>query len=71
MKPAPCSVKRSPCPSPQIIGPTLHVRLDPASAPRRSKALAVLCTELTGTATYYPGTDLTLSYSVEGCPQIN
>jgi len=28
----------------QVIGDTLHVRLDPASAPRRSKALAALCT---------------------------
>jgi hypothetical protein len=40
----------------QINGTTLHVRLDPASAPRRSKALASLCTELTDTATRYPGT---------------
>lgn len=43
----------------QIIGDTLHVRLDPASAPRRSRALAALCTELTDIATRYPGTDLT------------
>ena len=49
----------------QILGNTLHVRLDPASAPRRSKALAALCTELTDTATRYPGTDLTLAYSVK------
>jgi len=50
----------------QIIGTTLHVRLDPASAPRRSKALAALCAELTETQTRYPGTDLTLKYSVKG-----
>ena len=43
----------------QITGNTLHVCLDPASAPRRSKALAALCIELTYTATRYPGTDLT------------
>ena len=55
----------------QIIGQTLHVRLDPASAPRRSKALAALCTELTQTATRYPGTDLTLAYAVKGYTQIN
>jgi hypothetical protein len=55
----------------QIIGDTLHVRLDPASAPRRSKALAALCTELTDTQTRYPGTDLTLAYSVKGHPQTN
>jgi len=55
----------------QIIGDTLHVRLDPASAPRRSKALAALCTELTDTATRYPGTNLTLAYSVKGHPKTN
>ena len=49
----------------QILGNTPHVRLDHASAPRRSKALAALCTELTDTATRYPGTDLTLAYSVK------
>jgi transposase len=52
----------------QITGDTLHVRLDPASAPRRSNALAALCTELTDTATRYPGTDLTLAYTIKGHP---
>jgi hypothetical protein len=52
----------------QIIGTTLHVRLDPASAPRRSRALAALCAELTNTATRYPDTELTLAYSVKGHP---
>jgi hypothetical protein len=52
----------------QIIGDTLHVRLDPPSAPRRSKALAALCVELTDTGTRYPGTDLTLAYSVKHHP---
>jgi transposase len=55
----------------QITGTTLHVRLDPASAPRRSKALAALCSELTATATRYPGTDLTLAYSIKSHPEIN
>src|SRR5450759_1736831 len=49
----------------QIIGGTLHVRLDPASAPRRSRALAALCVELTDTQTRYPGTNLTIAYSVK------
>ena len=49
----------------QIVGTELHVRLDPASAPRRSNALAALCTELNDTETRYPGTDLTLVYSVK------
>jgi hypothetical protein len=52
----------------QITGDTLHVRLDPPSAPRRSKALTALCTKLTDTATRYPGTDLTLAYSIKGHP---
>lgn len=52
----------------QIRGDILHVRLDPASAPRRSNALAALCTELTNTATRYPGTNLTLTYSIKGHP---
>src|SRR5665648_619669 len=52
----------------EIIGTTLHVRLDPASAPRRSRALAALAAELTNTATRYPGTNLTLAYSVKGQP---
>jgi len=54
----------------QIIGDTLHVRLDPASAPRRSKAIAALCAELNDTATTYPGTALTLAYSVKGYPAL-
>lgn len=52
----------------QVVGDTLHVRLDPASAPRRSKALAALCAELTATETRYPGTDLTFVYSVKRHP---
>jgi len=54
----------------QIIGDTLHVRLDPASAPRRSKAIAALCNELNDTATIYPGTALTLNYSIKGYPAL-
>src|SRR5665648_858147 len=50
----------------QITGTTLHVRIDPASAPRRSRALAALAAELTTTATRYPGTNLTIAYSVKG-----
>jgi hypothetical protein len=51
-----------------ITGATLHVRLDPASAPRHSRALAGLCDELTATETTYPGTGLTIAYSVKGQP---
>ena len=54
----------------QIIGDTLHIGLDPASAPRRSKAIATLCNELNDTKTLYPGTTLTLHYSVKGHPTL-
>lgn len=49
----------------QIRGDELHVRLDLASAPRRSRALAALCTDLTASETRYPGTDLKIAYSVK------
>jgi transposase len=51
-----------------IQGDTLHIRLDPATAPRRSRALHALCRELTATQTHYPGTNLTICYSVKGQP---
>lgn len=50
----------------QIVGDELHVRIEPLSAPRRSRAIAALCTELTATETRYPGTELKLVYSVKG-----
>mgnify|MGYP000161405158 FL=1 len=49
----------------EIRGSTLHVRLDPLSAPRRTRAIAGLCEELNATKTIYPGTDLLLVYSVK------
>ncbi|MGH8906334.1 MAG: hypothetical protein ACRD0K_07430 [Egibacteraceae bacterium] len=49
----------------QIIGDALHVRIHPLSAPRRARALAGLCAELTATRTVYPGTNLTLVYTVQ------
>lgn len=50
----------------QVLGKQLHVRINALSAPRRSRALAGLCAELTDTETIYPGTDLVLVYSVKG-----
>jgi hypothetical protein len=44
---------------------TLHIRLDPLSAPRHTAALAELCHTLNDTHTVYPGTGLTLHYSVK------
>ena len=49
----------------EVVGNELHVRLDPLSAPRRTAAIAGLCEDLTATKTIYPGTELTLVYSVK------
>lgn len=46
----------------------LRVRLDPLIAPRRTRALAALCQQLSTTATSYPGTTLTLRYEVKEHP---
>jgi len=50
----------------QVKGTQLHVHVNALSAPRRTKALAGLCADLTATETTYPGTDLTLVYAVKG-----
>jgi len=50
----------------EVKGATLHVRIEPLSAPRRTRAIAGLCEELNGTGTVYPGTNLKLVYSVKG-----
>lgn len=49
----------------EIQGDKLHVRILPLSGPRRTKAMAALCEELTATETLYPGTDLVIVYSVK------
>jgi hypothetical protein len=46
----------------------LRVRLDPLSAPRRTRALAALCDQLNAAGTRYPGTDLVLRYEVKDHP---
>jgi len=46
----------------------LQVRLDPLSAPRRTRALAALCDQLNAAGTRYPGTDLILRYEVKDHP---
>ena len=51
-----------------IHGSTLHIRLDPLSAPRRTRALAALCEQLSATTTRYPGTRLVLHYEVKEHP---
>jgi prepilin-type processing-associated H-X9-DG protein len=50
----------------EVVGDEVHVRLEPLSAPRRSRAIAAICNELTATETVYPGTKLRLVYSVKG-----
>lgn len=47
---------------------TLHIRLDPLPAPRHTAAIAELCQVLNTTDTVYPGTTLTLRYSVKSHP---
>jgi len=44
---------------------TLHIQLDPLPAPRHTAAIAELCHALNDTNTVYPGTGLTLRYSVK------
>ncbi|KZS58097.1 hypothetical protein A4G28_05780 [Mycobacterium ostraviense] len=44
---------------------TVHIRLDPLPAPRHTAAIDQLCQVLNDTNTVYPGTGLTLSYSVK------
>jgi hypothetical protein len=51
-----------------IRGSVLHIRLDPLSAPRRTRALAALCEQLSTTRATYPGTSLTLHYEVKEHP---
>jgi transposase len=49
----------------QVIGDELHVHINPLSAPRRTRAIAALCADLNTTNTTYPGTTLTLRYTVK------
>jgi len=49
----------------QVVGNELHVRVNALSAPRRTRAIAALCAELSSTDTVYPGTNLVLRYSVK------
>ncbi len=46
----------------------LLIRLDPLTAPRRTKALAALCDQLSAAGACYPGTDLVLRYEVKPHP---
>ena len=50
---------------PETATNTLHIRLDPLSAPRHTAAINELCQALNDTNTVYPGTDLTLRYSTK------
>lgn len=47
---------------------TLTIRLDPLSAPRRTRAIAAICDQLNATQTTYPGTQLTLRYEIKNHP---
>ena len=43
----------------------LRIRLDPLPAPRHTAAIDELCQVLNATNTVYPGTGLTLRYSIK------
>ena len=47
---------------------TLHIQLDPLPTPRHSAAIAELCQALNTTNTVYPGSALTLRYSMKSHP---
>ena len=49
-------------------GGTLTIRLDPLTAPRRTRAVAALCAQLNATETRYPGTQLVLRYEIKDHP---
>lgn len=49
----------------EVIDDQLQVRLCPLSAPRRTRAIAGLCEQLNATKTIYPGTTLTLVYTIK------
>jgi hypothetical protein len=55
----------------EVVNGAIQVRIDPLSAPRRTRALAALCDELTTAETHYPGTDLVLRFSVKDRPGIS
>ena len=46
----------------------LLIRLDPLTAPRRTRALAALCQQLNQAHARYPGTELALRYEVKDHP---
>ena len=46
----------------------LLIRLDPLTAPRRTRALAALCEKVNQAQARYPGTDLVLRYEVKSHP---
>jgi transposase len=48
----------------------LLIRLDPLTAPRRTQALAALCSQLSQAQACYPGTHLVLRYEVKPHPGI-
>lgn len=54
----------------QVRDHVLDVRLNPLSAPRRTRALAALCEHLTATQTIYPGTGLRLVFTVKTPPEL-
>ncbi len=49
----------------EIVNGALEVRIDPLSAPRRTRVLASLCEQLNSMKARYPETDLVMRFSVK------
>jgi transposase len=50
----------------EVTATELRIRLAPLSSPHRTRVLAALCEELDRSATVFPGSRLTLRFSVQG-----
>ena len=62
-----CLIRTALAGSGEIIpdGDALHIRLDPLPAPRHTAAIDELCKVLNDTHNVYPGTALTLRFSIK------
>ena len=55
----------------KVVNGVPDIRIDPLSAPRRTRVLASLCEQLTSAKTYYPETNLAMRFSVKDRPDIS
>ena len=55
----------------KVVNGVPDIRIDPLSAPRRTRVLVALCEQLTSTKTCYPETNLVMRFSVKDRPGIS